>query len=86
MLYVTEEMRKKVGTSIYKQSAKRLGKFVYYIEHLDSTNCTTMIAVMLSVCLFVLFLFLFFCFAVNMHLSACLLTSPFLSLLIVFSK
>lgn len=32
MLYVTEEMRKKVGTSIYKQSAKRLGKFVTHIE------------------------------------------------------
>ena len=29
---------------------KRLGKSVRYIEHLDSTNCTTVIAVMLSVC------------------------------------
>ena len=64
-----------------------MGKFVQYIEHLDSTNCTTVIAVMLSVFFVCLFVFvLFFCFAVNMHLSACLLTSPFLSLLIVFSK
>ena len=43
-----------------------MGKFVQYIEHLDSTNCTTVIAVMLSVlfvCLFVFVLFLF-CFFV----------------------
>ena len=54
------------GTLI-KRSAKRLGKFVQYIEHLDSTNCTTVIAVMLSVffCLFVCFCFVFvFCFFV----------------------
>ena len=50
------------GASI-KRSAKRLCKFVLYIEHLDATNCISVIAVMLSV------LFLFF--AVNMHLSAC---------------
>ena len=32
MLRVTGEMRKIRGTSIYKESAKTLGKFVRYIE------------------------------------------------------
>ena len=53
--------------------AKRLGKFARYIEHLDPTDCTTVIAVMLSVCvcvcLFVVVVVVFL--AVNMHLSAC---------------
>ena len=37
-----------------------MGKFVQNIEHLDSTNCTTVIAVMLSVFFVCLFLFCFF--------------------------
>ena len=48
------------GTSI-KRRAKRLGKFVRYSEHLDPTDCTTVNAVMLSVCVFVVVVVFFSC-------------------------